>query len=89
MKVKTAKPEHAFGVWLPLFLLWPIALVFLVAAAVIMLPFALLATIFTLRVRHWRTLSSGTAAVVRVLCSLRGLTVDVEREGSRFELLFR
>jgi hypothetical protein len=88
LKLRIKNPEHAFGLWLPLFLIWPIVLVFLLAVFVVLLPFALLAILFTWRVDWWRPVFLGIPALLRVFCSLRGLTVDVNGRDGHVELEF-
>ena len=75
-RVRVVTPRHAFGAWLPLFLLWilllPLALLLLVALAVTALVSP-----------RWRcgALLAGTYAA---LCEARGTRVDVEGgDGSR------
>ena len=89
MKLRIKNPRHGFALWLPLFLIWPIALAFFLAVFLILLPFALLAMLFTWQAGWWRPVLLGTPAVIRLLCSLRGLTIDVEGNGGRVEVIFR
>ena len=88
LKLRIKNPDHAFGLWLPLFLIWPIVLVFLLAVFIILLPFALLAILFTWRVGWWRPLILGIPAILRLVCSLRGLTVDVAGRDGYVEVEF-
>jgi len=46
LKVRFRNPDHAFALWLPLFVIWPIVLLFLLAIFLVLLPFALLALIY-------------------------------------------
>lgn len=78
LKMRFQNHDHAFGLWLPLFLIWPIVLVFLLAIFVILLPFALLAVLFTWEPGWLRPMLLGVPALLRVFCHLRGLEVDVE-----------
>jgi hypothetical protein len=89
MKLRIRGQRHSFGLWLPLFLLWPIALAFLLAAFLILLPFAILALIFTWDTGWWRPVILGLPAVVRVCCALRGLTVDADGRDGHVEVIFR
>jgi len=89
LKLRIRNPRHAFALWLPLFLLWPIALASFLAAFLILLPFALLAMIFTWQASWWRPVVLEPLSVLRVICALRGLTVDVEGADGHFELIFR
>ncbi len=88
MKLKVRNPRHDVGIWLPLFLLGPIALVFLLAFFAIVLVFAILATVFTWQLKWWRPVIVGFPAVLRVLWSLKGLAVDVQGNDGQVEIKF-
>jgi len=77
MKLRFSDGNHDFGIWIPLFLLGPLVLVFLLAVFIILLPFALLALAFTWRWEWMSWLFEGIPAVFRCLLSLRGLVVEV------------
>ena len=89
MMLRIRNPRHRFALWLPLFLIWPVALVFLLAIFLILLPFALLAMLFTWQTGWWRPAVLGVPAIVRVACTLRGLTVDVDGQDGHVEVIFR
>ncbi len=89
MKLHFNGSRHGFGLWLPIFLLWPVGLAFLLAAFLIMLPFAIIALLFSWDAGWWRPMILGLPAVLRVCCALRGLTVDVDGRDGRFQLIFR
>ena len=89
MRLRIKNPHHGFALWLPLFLIWPIALAFFLAAFLILLPFALLATLFTWQTGWWRPLLLGIPAIIRVLCSLGGLTVDIDGNDGQVQIIFR
>lgn len=65
---------RAFRLWLPLFLLWILAFVFL---PVLLIAFVLFAVLF-----GPRTLTA-VAEAYRMLCALRGLRVDVDGPDER------
>ncbi len=88
LTLKLRNPRRSLGLWLPLFLLGPIALVFLLAFFLIVLVFAILATIFTWQLRWWRPIIVGIPALFRMLWSLRGLSVDVEKDGGKVQVKF-
>lgn len=77
MRLRIHNEEHKFGLWLPLFLLIPIALV----VFIILSPLILLAVIIL-----WPT-GWGKVALLapwyawRVYCAARGLKVDVQNPG--------
>jgi hypothetical protein len=88
MKLRIKNTEHNFGLWLPLFLIWPIVLVCLLAVFLILLPFGLLAMIFTWQLGWWRPLVLGVPSICRVLCNLRGTIVDVDDHDGHVEVEF-
>ena len=78
MQLKIRSPRHAFSIWLPLFIIGPIALIFLLALCLIALPFLLLSLLFTWRWYWGRYVVIGVPAFFQILHSLPGLKVDVE-----------
>lgn len=60
---------QGFALWLPLFLLWPLAL--------LLAPFLLLASLFT------RDPLRFSAESYRLCCALRGTDIEVEQPGQR------
>lgn len=66
-----------FWLWIPLFLIGPIVLLFLLAVCLIILPFALLALILTWRWDWMDWVVRGVPAIYNVLCSLKGVKVDI------------
>ena len=76
MHVKVEKPDNSFGLWLPLFLLLPLALVVLI----ILSPLILIATIvlWPSGWGKWAWLALWGAIVS--LWSLRGLKVDIQNQ---------
>ena len=87
MKLRFGNSRHSFGIWIPLFLIGPIVLVFLLAIFIILLPFALLSIIFTWRTEWLNWLFAGIAAIFRVLFSMRGLTVQVESPDGTVDII--
>lgn len=77
LKLKLRKDCHAFALWLPLFLIGPLVLVFLLAVFIIMLPFALLTIIFTWRLGWWYPVLLSVPSIFYLLCHLSGLKIDV------------
>jgi hypothetical protein len=67
--------RRVVGLWLPLFLLWPLLLVLLV----IILPLALLAEAILLSAGTGIRPASLTLAITEVLGSLKGLSVDIKQ----------
>jgi len=75
MHIKIKNKDTKFGLWLPLFLLFPIALVFFL----ILSPLILIAVI-VLWHTGWGKLALFSLKAAFIACwSLRGLKVDVQR----------
>ncbi len=89
MKLQFRNQTHNFSLWLPLFLIWPIVLVFVLIVFLILLPFALLALIFTWQIGWWRPVILGIPAVCRVFYSLRGTIVDVAGQDNCLKIELR
>ncbi len=77
LRLRFGNDERDFSLWLPLFLIWPLVLVFLLAAFLVLLPFALLALIFTWRWGWLKSLVLSTPALLRLFGQLPGLEIDV------------
>lgn len=88
LKLRFKDDRHEVGLWLPIFLLGPVALVFVLAFFVILLVFAILATVFAWQVRWWKPVILGMPALLRLFWSLRGLILDVEGRGGHVEVKF-
>jgi hypothetical protein len=78
MKLKFRNPNHGFSIWLPLFIIGPIALIFLLALCLIALPFLFLSLLFTWRWYWLEYALTGTKAFFWIVWALPGLKVDVE-----------
>lgn len=89
MHFKIRNPQHTFSIWLPLFIIGPIALVFLLALLLIALPFLVLSVIFTGRWIPLRKAWTVTSSVVGILHGLNGLKVDVEDHGQHVLIVIR
>jgi hypothetical protein len=77
MHMRFDNGNRKFGLWLPLFLLIPIVLVVLI----ILSPLILIA-VLVLWPSGWGKLALMVlGAAWRLLCSMRGLEVDVQRPG--------
>ena len=78
MQLKIHSPDYGFSIWLPLFIIGPIALIFLLALFLIALPFLLLSLLFTWRWYWLEYAVIGIPAFFAMMWSLPGLKVDVE-----------
>jgi len=74
---------HHIRLWLPLFIIGPVFMVFVLAAALIALPFILIAWILTWEMRWWRWLVHTLPGVVRMLWGMSGLRVDVRDDKAK------
>jgi hypothetical protein len=72
MHVKIKNRDTKFGLWLPLFLIYPVIAVILIALA----PLALLAALIVLPLGYARTVLCAPA-LFSVICAMRGLEVDI------------
>jgi hypothetical protein len=88
LKIKFQNQRHGFALWLPLFLIGPIVLVFLLAIFLVLLPFALLAMLFTWRASWWRPMLFSMPALLRLLCYLPGFKVDVAGKDGHVYIAF-
>jgi hypothetical protein len=80
MQFKILSPNHGFSIWLPLFIIGPIALIFLLALCLIALPFLLLSLLLTWRWYWLEYAVIGIPAFFAIVWSLPGLKVDVDDE---------
>jgi len=74
MHVKIRGEEREFGLWLPLFLLLPLALV----VFIILSPMILIAVLVLWRSGWGKRALLVLKAACEVFCSMRGLRVDVQ-----------
>ncbi len=88
LKFHIRNSKHNFGLWLPLFLIWPIVLVCLLGVFLILLPFALLTIIFTWQLGWVYPVIMGFPAICRVLWNLRGMILDVDGKDGQIQLEF-
>lgn len=71
-----------FGIWLPLFLLWPIVLVLLL----LVLPFVFIGMLLAGRAARFWVAIRVLLAGYQMICSVRGLRIDIHKENSTFEI---
>jgi len=88
LKLRIKNSSHNFGLWLPLFLIWPIVLVCLLSVFIILLPFALLTVIFTWQLGWCYPVIMGIPAICRVLWNLKGMIVDVDGRDEHVQVEF-
>ena len=92
LRVHIKNQRHNIRFWLPLFIVGIPATILIIAVALLLLPFALLAGLVMLFIGHgkWVAITGiillrGGPRLLAVLCALRGLTVDV---GGKNEKVF-
>ena len=78
LKLSFQGEHNSWVIWLPLFLIGPIVLLFIIAIFLIMLPFALLAVMFTWRIDWLHPVIFFIPSIYNLLAQLSGLTIDVE-----------
>jgi hypothetical protein len=88
LKLRFQNNLHSFALWLPLFLIGPIVLVFLLAVFLIILPFAVLTILFTWRLGWWQPVLLSIPSVFYLLHNLSGLKVDVEDNDGHLYISF-
>ena len=74
-----------FGIWLPLFLVWPL----FILAALAMLPLVLLLSLLLWPSGWGRTVLMTGPWLFRMFCALRGVEIDVESGTSRIWVVIR
>jgi hypothetical protein len=72
MRVRIRNNKTKFGLWIPLFLIFPIVAILMIALA----PLALLAALIVLPFGYARTVLCAPA-IFSVFCAMRGLEVDI------------
>lgn len=87
MYLKIQNRRHRFGIWIPLFIIVPIGLIFLLALFLIALPFILLSLVITWRWEYWDWMWSGISGLFSVLNSLPGLRVVVDDREQKVQIV--
>jgi hypothetical protein len=79
LHLRIRNERHRFGLWLPLFLIWPVVLVLGLA----LWPLLVIAAA-ALWYRGWgMPLLLGGVAIFGVFCALRGLKVDIKQDSQQ------
>ena len=73
LRFRLANGRHRLRLWLPLFILWPFAIVF----ALVLLPFVLLFSAIFWRSGYGKPVLQSGPRVMSCICALRGLNVRV------------
>ena len=84
MRVRVRSPRRQFGLWFPLFILWP----FVALIALLLVPLVLIGAII-LWPRGWgRPLLLAGPFLLGLFVATRGLTVKVENPSERIFISF-
>lgn len=70
--------DRGFGLWIPLFIIVPIAMIILLVLFLIALPFLLVSLAYTWHMGWWRWLFWGIPDFFKTMNALPGLKVDVQ-----------
>ena len=96
LRVRIRNERHRFSLWAPLFLIGPLATLLVLLVAVLLLPFIPIAAAILWRRGFGRWLILGSVLLLHVgpllfmlLCSLRGLTVEVSDGPEQVYVAFR
>ena len=73
IRVKIKSEDTRFGLWLPIFIIFPVVLVLFIALA----PLALLAALIVMPFGYARTVLCAPA-LYSVFCAAKGLEVDIQ-----------
>ena len=85
LRVRIKNSKRRFGLWLPLFLIWPLfALI-----ALPLLPLALVLAVLLWRRGRGKALLLAAPALFRLFCALRGLLIEIENPTQRVSIAFR
>lgn len=73
MRLKVSRNPNRYGVWLPVFLIWILAF----ALMLVLLPFVLIAALFTWRSGQGKWLLLTYPLLISVLFHLSGLHIEI------------
>ena len=85
LRVRIRSSNRRFGLWLPLFLAWPL----IVLVALALLPMVLVLGLLLWRVGWGRPLLLAGPRVFGLLHGLRGLMIDIESPSGRVYVALR
>ena len=85
LRLRIRNQRHNFGLWLPLFLFWPLALLL----ALLLFPFVLVAAV-VFWYRGWtKPLLLTGPSLFMLFCAVRGLEVDIKQGSEQFLISLR
>jgi hypothetical protein len=85
MWVRIRNRRRRFGLWLPLFLIWPVVLVL----GLVLLPLLLICAAVLWPTGWGRPLLLGGPVIFSLLCALRGLKVEVNQPSEQVLISFQ
>lgn len=85
LRIRIGSSRIRFGLWLPLFLIWPLILL----AMVILSPLILLCAALLWRWGLGKPLLLIVPILFRLFCSMRGLEIAVEKSPDQVLISFR
>jgi hypothetical protein len=85
LRFRLADERYRLSLWLPLFIIWPFAIMF----ALVLLPFVLLFAAVFWCSGYGKTLLQSGPRIMSCICALRGLNVDVGQGKERFLISIR
>ena len=85
LRVRIRTSDRRLGLWIPLFIIWPLAVII----ALTLLPLVLIAAFILWPKGLGRPLLLAGPLAWRMFCALRGLEVSVERPGQQVLVYIR
>lgn len=85
MRLKTIDRDHHVNLWLPLFLVW----ILLLAIAIALSPIVCILAIILWPFGWGETLVLLGPALYRIVCSLRGLSIDIRKPNQVVLIYFK
>ena len=85
LRVRVLDEDSRVSLWIPLVLLWPLAL----ALYVLFLPCIVIAAIVTWRTGWGKPILMGGPPLFRLYCDLRGLKIDVTESKESVLIYFK
>ena len=84
LRLRVRSPQRHFGLWLPLFPIWPLALVLALALS----PFIVVLALFMWPWGGGKKLLLSGPTLFRLVCSLRGFHIDVQTHSEQVFVSF-
>ena len=85
LRLRIRNGKHRFGLWLPLFLVWPPVVIIVLA----LLPFVLVLSALLWPTGRGRPVLLAGPTFFGLYCSLRGLMIEVKSPSGQVYIAFR